>query len=129
MVDEHIDRHRRAGGKGFRVSHVVLFRGSGMSWKYGSGHCGFVQWVDWCSGMDGYGMDGYGERWCTMRSAYLLLLTLYLLYSRYISFRVTVSFSPAHPLYIYSYEPTPGLHRIDIGVFLAQYLLRALLII
>ena len=60
----------------------------------------------------------------TMRSAYILLFALHLLFSRFVSFRVSfiaiaVFFRLPTPTYIYSYISTPGLYRVDIGVFLA----------
>ena len=47
--------------------------------------------------------------------------SLQLLFSRFICFRIIASFfaRPPSPVHIYSYVFTPGLYRIDMGVFLA----------
>ena len=56
-----------------------------------------------------------------MRSAYILPLALQMPSSRFISFKVIASLfaHPPSPVYTYKDVPTPGLYRIDMGIFLA----------
>ena len=73
-------------------------------------------------------MRPHGRKRCPRKSVYILLFALQLLFSRFVSFRVSfiaiaVFFRPPTPacIYIYSYVSTPGLYRIDMGVFLALW--------
>ena len=76
--------------------------------------------------MDSVHRHSYSERRkrpYTTRSIDILLFTLQILFSRFISFRasfrVVISFFANLPLPLYIFSFTLGLYRIDIGVFLA----------
>ena len=69
-----------------------------------------------------HGGDHSGDKGDSVHEiAFILLVALELLFSRFISFRViTYFFSPAYALHIYTYSyiSTPDQYRIDVGVFL-----------
>ena len=87
----------------YRISHYECFCGFG----HGFDTLLLYVWVEWCSGIAmAY---GYGERQgrlYTMRSIYIPLVALQLLFSRFISFRVILSFFVCASIFVYVHIAT-----------------------